>query len=378
MITKARLKLAAKVMAIVTVITSPYWASHLVWRLTPPSDRHVAIINYTAHTADRPGHRGLTWVLNHTRAPSPLPGEPWRSSRDYIGYLTETPRLSARLEDADLGGANWLYVADAYGIYESDIELLEGNRERPAAEGLIFGGLSPTDVDVLEQFVADGHEVVIECNAMTPPTAATERARLETILGAEWTGWAGRVFPDLNDPSDIPEWFFARLQERFPLGNFPTDPCLGLFGPAGEMILTCDPDYARLAPRVQFTDAARVHLGNLRSDAAHFGWFFLVTAHPDTLVLAEMQLPEALIRSPQFHSETLLLRYPALTLRTVGPSRRFGIHLTASRAVFDPGRYNLAGLPEIQALMNRRHDIRSPRPVFWQFWVPALRAILRG
>ncbi len=373
-----RLKQIARLLALITIVTAPYWLSNLLWHVQAQPQRQVIVVDYSTLTDDYAGHAGIIWTLNHARVPSPNPAHPWRAETDFVGYYAENRDNPARLAHVNIGSADWMYIANAYGVYQNDIDILEGREIQPQHSELLFGALSPQDVDVVKNFVASGHDIAVEFAGLIPPTAENERTAMEALLGVEWNGWTGRVFPDLRDLTDVPMWFEEKLNARYPTGELPVDPCLALFGPAEELVLVCDPDYATIAPRISFTDAGREVLGNLRSDAAQFGWFVLGEPHPDTTVLAEIRLPDVLVRSAEFHASELELQHPALTQRIVGPSTRTTIYVDAGRISFDPGRHNLAGLTKAQALLNRRRDLLSPRPVFWQFYVPAMRAILRN
>lgn len=371
------IKRTAKALLVITLLSSPYWASNLAWHLAGPSDRQVLVIDYTVPEDIYAGHRGLMWVLNYARVPSPDAPRPWDPEADYTGYYPHDRTQPSRLSDVPLGATDLLYIADAYGVYEMDLEMIEGVRIQPTISPLLFGGLNTQDAGVIEQFVASGHDLLVEFKAVTPPTSSAARDTLERLCDVRWTGWVGRVFPDLYDITDVPDWFDPLFEEHFPGREKPRDPCLVLFGPASELVVFCDPDFATVAPRLTFTEVGRDRLGNVRADAAYFGWFVLSEPGPMSITMAELVLPEALVGLAEFHAAELPLRHPVLTERVVGPSHRIAMHIDGANAAFDPGRYNMAGIHRAQALFNRRRDLLSPRPAFWQFYVPAMRAILR-
>lgn len=368
----------ARALLIALIVLSPFWIPNVIWHARGPSTRTVVVVDYTVPYDDYDSHTGLIWSLNHARVASPRgPEDPWDPTRDYVGYQPADRLNPVRLSEADLGGADLLYIADAYGVYEMDLEILEGIRIQPTRSPRLFGALSAGDVATIEDFAASGRDVFSEFNTLPPPTGADERARMEALLGVRWTGWVGRVFPDLYDITDVPDWFEGFFAERFPDREMPRDPSLVLFSYSGELIVVSHPDYTRVAPRLTFTSAGRDRLGRVRADAAYFKWFALMEPGPRTLVLGEIVLPEAVLHSEEFHTAQLPLRHPALTEFVVGPSHRYAMAVDGGNVPFEPGRYNMAGVHRLQSLFNRRKDIFSTRPAFWQFYVPVMQKILR-
>lgn len=370
-------KKIARVLFVVTVLLAPFWVPNLLWHLAPESGRNVVVVDYTVPYDNYHSHRGLMWVLNYAKVPTPRPEMPWDPTQDYIGYAPDDRLNPVRLSQVDLGASDLLYFADAYGVYEMDLEILEGNRIQPTRSPRLFGGLSERDVDTIEAFVDSGGDLVTEFNTLPPPTENAERARLESLLDVRWTGWVGRVFPDLYDVTDVPDWFEGFFESRFPDRELPRDPALVLFSYSGELIVVSDPDYSNVAPRLVFTAAGRERLGGVRADAAYFKWFALFEAGTGAATLGELVLPESVLHDEGFHASGLPLRHPALTELVVGPSHRFAMAVDGGNVPFDPGRYRMAGVHRAQALLNRRKDLLSTRPAFWQFYVPAMRVILR-
>ena len=237
--------------------------------------------------------------------------------------------------------------------------------------------MTEDDVDAIEAFVESGRDLIVEFNTLPPPTDPTQRARLQNLLGVRWTGWVGRVFADLHDVTDVPDWFADFYAEHYPDRPLPRDPSLVLFSYRDELIVVSHPDFGHVAPRVRFTDQGRARLGDLHADAPLFKWFALNEPAADTTPLAQLILPELILTNEQFHAAALRLAYPAFTERVVGRSHRYSIAIDGGNIPFDPGRYTVAGVHRGQALLHRRRDILALEPVFWQFYVPSMLALLR-
>ncbi|MFT6396121.1 MAG: hypothetical protein ACJAYU_000864, partial [Bradymonadia bacterium] len=98
---------------------------------------------------------------------------------------------------------------------------------------------------------------------------------------------------------------------------------------------------------------------------------------PSTVTIGEIHLPEAILRSDGFHTSELDLTYPALMEYVDGQSHRYMLTFDGGNIPFNPGRYNYSGIYRAQALLNRRKDLLSMKPAFWQFYAPVMQRILR-
>jgi hypothetical protein len=373
----SRLLKIARAIILLGILGTPYWGPVLHWNLQPNSPRSVVVIDYTVPEANYHPHRGLMWMLNHTKVESSSPDRLWEPARDYIGYFPEDRENPIALSDAIVGSPDLIYLADAYGVYEMDLEIIEGTRVQPTHSPQLFGGLSSADVDTLDELTSAGRDLFVEFNTLPPPTGEAERARMEEMMGVTWTGWVGRIFSDLHEISDVPDWFAPYFEERFPGVELPTKPCLVLFSYSGELIVVCDTDYTQITPRLRFTSVAQDRFGSLHADAPYFKWFGLFEPGPSTVTIGEIHLPEAILRSDGFHTSELDLTYPALMEYVDGQSHRYMLTFDGGNIPFNPGRYNYSGIYRAQALLNRRKDLLSMKPAFWQFYAPVMQRILR-
>lgn len=151
----------------------------LIWELSETKEEKVVILDKTVPTDDKREHRALSWVLKHLHF-STFGGED-----DYYGYFpekeTKERELPENLQDVDV-----IYVADTYGVYDKN-------------EDLVYGGLEMKEWEAIKQQTADHPTtLVMEFNTFASPTKTDVKDDAATFLHTKPTGWTGRAFNDLN------------------------------------------------------------------------------------------------------------------------------------------------------------------------------------
>lgn len=180
------------------------------YRLRPTRQLDIVVLDKTVPFENRLEHRSLFWLLNHLKFVRE-DGAIYDRDRDYLGAFPgpvpgDPPQRTVDLSPERLRGADLLYVADTYGVYEED--LVSGAEMKTALERSprIYGGLQAGEVDAVEQALEAGVPVVAEFNTLGSPTGDESRRRMEAILGVRWTRWIGRFFAELSDPEEVPRW----------------------------------------------------------------------------------------------------------------------------------------------------------------------------
>lgn len=356
---------------------SPVWLARVAWQVEAPSKRAIVVVDYTVPFDNYQMHTPVHWLLDHAKVEAPN-GTRWDPTRDYVGYRPSERDNPLRLEDALLAEADTLYLADAYGVYERDLLVANLESETPtlAYSPLVFGGVSEGDLGVLEEHLARGGDLVAEFNALAPPTPAAVSTALQAELGVAWSGWSARVFPDLTDTGDTPEWFYREFAEQFPEREVPTTPALVLVDRAGTLVVHEGRSLAEVVPVIRMTPAGRDRFGRIRANAPYFGWFALVD-DPNALTYATLELPAGLTEDPVFAEHGLPVQTSAITERLVDTSNRLYLAFDASNLDEAPSSHRLRNIHMVQGLVNRRHDLWSSKPAFWQVYVPVMRAFLR-
>jgi hypothetical protein len=185
----------------------------LTWFFTPNTILIAAIVDKTVLTNEVQKHKSLTWVLNHENY-TKTPTKSYRPDKDYFGFfpLKESKFKIKGLErfssdqlkqlslDADL-----VYFTDTYGIYNNEWYSGKGVKEQT---GMLYGGLSEKDIQLLELMKARKKLIIAEFNTIGSPTDSLNRDRFENSFGIRWTGWTGRFFDNLDTTvnKEIPQW----------------------------------------------------------------------------------------------------------------------------------------------------------------------------
>ena len=189
-----------------------FFVPRLMWRIMPePADR-VLLVNYTVPYVSGREHRGAVWLLNHWKYRSPE-GRSWDSIGTHVGYDPVRRSVQSTIAQQDLSKVDWVFLADAYGVYEDDLIDIENEMAHLDRSTKVFGGLSDADAAALLAHSARGGHTFLEFNALEDPTGPAARDTLETLFGIEWTGWVGRTFSMLQDTTDVPHWL-PRLHRR--------------------------------------------------------------------------------------------------------------------------------------------------------------------
>jgi hypothetical protein len=80
---------------------------------------------------------------------------------------------------------------------------------------LIYGGLTPREIRVLEQLKAQKKLIIAEFNCIGSPTAKNVRTDFEELFHIQWTGWVGRNFDNLTPTNtDIPRWLINNFKQQ--------------------------------------------------------------------------------------------------------------------------------------------------------------------
>jgi hypothetical protein len=188
------------------LLTSPY----TIWWLLPGTTLDVVIVDKTVPFRNYREHASFTWLMQALKIRNPA-GEFMDETRDFVGFDPDA-RIGHDLTDAPLEHADVLFIADTYGVYQGDYQGPIGTAALERSSK-IYGGISETEVPVIQRFAARGGMTIAEFNAFASPTSPAARAKLETVFGVRWTKWAVRYWPHLEDMNEVPAWL-GRLYEQ--------------------------------------------------------------------------------------------------------------------------------------------------------------------
>ncbi len=239
----------------------------LVWSLRSEQALDLVVYNQTVPDATYLEHASLGLVLEYEKVP-------FDTEESFIGAAPGgEPHGAWPTEAPDL-----VMLVDAYGVYLDD-----GGTVSDEGTTRITDALDAQDAAMLAGWAATGTIIYGEFNILGEPTASPASEQLETILGVERTGWAGRPFDDL---AAVP----TRLIEL----------AGGTWDHTGEgiVLLAPGPDGATVVVlgSDELDDSLPIVHGLLpgsgRSAEARLdGWFEVIVAAPGTEIDMQMKLP---------------------------------------------------------------------------------------
>ncbi len=349
---------------IVTGLVVTMLAMPIGWLVRPKSDAKVVIVNKTVPFENYREHQRLMWLLSHHKVAPPSGRLLWDLADDYVGYDPRNDKWHL-LDDQDLAGRNFLYLADTYGVYTDDmkgrslqIEGIELSRE-------IFGGLKPSELDAIEKFVRGGGRLMAEFNSFATPTDYDSRRRMERLLHLRWTGWAGRPVWDLADDPELAEW----IKERWEAENGRT---WDLEGP-GIIYVHESGRVAAVRKGVELENSHPILVQGDKEVSYHF-WFDVIVAEEPGEVRAEFQidtLPEG---------DKVLARYgiPNVSPAIVHDDAYKHVYVAGDLADGDSslGPPWLAGLPTIRRWLANADLVPYDTTLLWTVYAPLLERAL--
>lgn len=359
-------------------VSAIFFVPRFLWRIMPePADR-LLLVDYTVPYVSAREHRGAVWLLNHLKYRT-ADGRSWDSVGTHVGYDPLQRDIQTTIAQQDLGKVDWLFVSDAYGVYEDDLRDIENEMAHLDRSTKVFGGLSDADAAALIAHAERGGHTFLEFNALEDPTGLAARDTLETLFGIEWTGWVGRTFAQLQDTTDVPHWLPRLHRQHYGDRPMPIGPTLVLVHTDGRLLLVEGRTLASAGPHVALTEAGTRALNGAANGADYSFWFPIYTVNEGTELLAELILPDHPKIAEVLRREGLTGGVPLLT-RRITESGAHQLYLMAdmSDTEFVPGRWDLAGPKWMQALSDFQPDLYIGHNAFWDFYVPAISSILKS
>ncbi len=269
-----------------------------------------------------------------------------------------------------------LYLADAYGVYTGDYEV-EGEASLDYSQ-LIYGGMTPGEVGLIEDFVAGGGHLVAEFNTFASPTGAGTRGRLENLLGARWSGWTGRYFHNLADEREVPAWASRAWRQHYGEDwNFRGAGYLFVHEDTRLFVLRESIDVSRPGLTIEIDQEAPLTAGALSGMRFNY-WFDVIVPAPGTEVLASFRIHADHSGRAILERFEVPAEFPALVMASESPLRIYmaGDFSDAAGAL---GPWWAEGLPWLN---NNVLNIWFPRgadqePFYWGFYIPMIRNLLR-
>lgn len=186
------------------------------WKVTPAKIVNVAYLDKTDASDERLAHNAFFWVLQNQQIRK-QDGTPYDKSNDYWGVFSDKignhrfndfDQLSEIQLDSLSRQTDVLMFADTYGVYTSETE--------SQGSGLIYGGLSSSDISLFRKMKKEGKTIIAEFNVLQAPTSRVSRRQFQEEAGIHWTGWTGKYFESLNPESEtLPAWVIHLYSENY-------------------------------------------------------------------------------------------------------------------------------------------------------------------
>lgn len=349
------------VLFVVGTVSSPFWA----WHLKPEQTLDMLIVDKTVPDTTYREHKGLMWVLNNERYIQ-KGGQPYSAAKDYFGFKHQAANSYQTDElPENLDSYQVLYLADLYGVYESEYRGTNeaGNRSRQ-----LYGGLQEDEVVKLETAVMNGNKTLIaEFNTFGSPTEEDVRKRMTNLLNVNWSGWTGRYFTDLNG-KEVPQWIIDKYNSqqkewRFPGAGFVfvnEEDFIAVIGEAdldGEGL-----DF------VLTDEGEKSFHSNLSSTYTY--WFDIIQPLDEQEVLATYELPLKKQAKEKLAGYGIPAEFPAVVKHR---NKKYTAYYFAGDYADEaevPGIYKTAGLSSWKKLTG------GEKSFYWKTYVPMVKEIL--
>ncbi|WP_342542426.1 hypothetical protein MHH33_16820 [Paenisporosarcina sp. FSL H8-0542] len=340
-----------------------------LWEERHAQNLDIVILDKTVPNGDLREHKGLTWLLNHTHI-NKTNGDSYSEKEDYAGVTFDGKSESVRGLPEDLSSADMIYVADTYGIYESEQEKLSDKIE---------GGLSSGEWTSIHQAV-DQNDVplIMEFNSISSPTEPLVRKEVSKYLGFEQKGWTGRYFKELsNDNGEIPQWLVDSYEAA---GNQKWS-----FAGEGLVFIEENTEMVRvLSLENGDVDEASINLTftqngekkfNLDGESPYRYWFDITEAVDENNVLAYFELPVNKQGQALLDEWGIPSRFPAVIEKKQDATSSYYFAGDFVDTNDIPSIYQYSGITKVKEWFT--FDFVYPeQSFFWKTYVPMMKVLL--
>jgi len=363
---------------LVAIIFLPLWM-WLGWLCTPKKKMVAVIVDKTA-LPNGEQHASFTWVLNNqrfTKTETAL----YKNDNDYFGFfplknekfrLKGLERFSAQMLEKLSNDADLLYLTDTYGVYKNE---WYQNKNEP---GLIYGGMSEQDIQLLQKMKEKHKLVISEFNTLGAPTSEKNRSDFENIFGVKWSGWTGCYFASLDTAknTDLPAWI-PNFYKKDNNGQWP-------FHHAGIVFVNTENKVVILEEGNDLSSALPLILVNnyaqkkyhLPAQTAYPFWFDVMQY--DSVInqpIAQFQLEATAAGKQILKNAELPAMFPAI-LKHEKTDYRF--YYFSGNFCDNPISLNTSyfkGIGVINSLFYHSDDVNNRRNFFWNFYRPLMTEI---
>lgn len=335
--------------------------------LLPVRNLQIAILDKTVPDRSYREHKGLMWIINNLKYGPPLAYE-----RDYFGFFPIKEKQTYNIKELPevLNSYDLIYLADTYGVYTEDF--YRGNPEGKHSR-LIYGGLTPTEMNAIKAALQQSSVLVAEFNAFASPTGAAARQALEETLGLSWTGWIGRYFADLSaENTEIPRWLIVNYEKQSQTKWKFKGPGIALVRADGtEVILRQGQELGPGLNKIYFPKQISQSWG-VKTAVPYYYWFDLVVPSAGTRVLGYFELDLTTAGKQLLDRFNLPSRFPAVTVNQ--PQNAYYLAGDFDDCDEVPPYYQASTYKFFKQLLTVDYP-GDPKNFFWQVYYPLVEHI---
>lgn len=361
----------------------PLWMS-IYWYLSPNRKLVVAIVDKSLFSEQGQQHVSLNWVLGQEKF-SKTNQQQYQQTKDYFGFFASDKekfvlkglerfspnQLEQLSKDADLG-----YFTNSYGVFKNDGH---GNADQGNGAFLQQTGMSAQDFQFLSAMKAKGKLVIVEFNALAPPTSAQIRSSFESLYGIKWTGWIGRYFDsfDSSKNKELPAWLIKdyRAQHK---GVWPFKKGGIAFVHADKSVVILEEENDLTSPYPEIVaNKEGVSKFHLKETTTYTYWFEIIdfdqntnhaaasfkinTNNKGAAILAKANIPNS---------------FPAITLHQKDDYQFFYLSTDFSENPIGIKSAYFKGMTLFKPFLYNARDRMDRRVFFWEIYQPLLTNIL--
>lgn len=340
------------------------------WQDRDGKQLEILIVDKTVPDGDLREHKGLTWLLNHLHIKK-TDGTSYNEKEDYVGVAYENNKAVVREIPDDISSADLIYVADTYGIYETQQEKRSDKIE---------GGLSSSEWATIQHAVdIKGVPLIMEFNSISSPTEPTVRQEVSRYLGFEQQGWTGRYFKDLaNKDSEIPQWLIASYEA---FGNrtwsFKGEGIVFVEENSEEVqVLSVENgDIDQSTVQLTFTKNGKDKF-NIEKSSPYRYWFDITEPLNEDSVLADFELPVNDQGQALLDEWEIPARFPAVIEKKQESINSYYLAGDFVDANEIPSFYQYSGFTKVKEWFTF-DSVFQEQSFFWKTYVPMMKVLLK-
>ncbi|MBD8489265.1 hypothetical protein IFO69_10960 [Echinicola sp. CAU 1574] len=356
--------------------------SHLIWKVKPSSKMDILVIDKTVPDKSRLEHRSFFWALKHLRIKR-QDGAFYQYDKDYLGFYPKKDGnhkvkslryYSDEKIDSISKALDVLYLADTYGVYESDFNdqsELEFSRK-------IYGGLSSNDLKLTQKVIDAEGLLIAEFNSIGAPTSFAFRTQFEKMMNFKWTGWISRYFDELNPElnEEIPEWLINNYKEQHN-GIWEFEGAAQVFvSEEGRIeVLKYGEDISNQVPKVISTLQSQQKF-DIPKETNYPYWFEILRIDRSYEVISYIDMAPTKSGEEKLREMGLPRYFPATIVRNNGKGK---IYYFTGDYADNPIPLSSApffGVPTIYKLVNDKNDYSNRTSFYWNYYFPLIKEIL--